>query len=239
LYRERKLFESEYWSQVGNDYTRHEALAKRLKEKINRIDTEYYRFIYTLAEFAVKGDSESLAACRAASVKDPIGRLLAALVWYLHEGRNDPGSFIASLPRTKDQLAVFWSLDTIYRHGQPNLPSGLPGVALPYGLINRYLTELFKLVTQADPSAVREYFYLYSDADGDYGEFMQDQVAELFKERTELILQNWELFRPYAEKVSAGEGVSREDFQNIRAGFRALCRKRRDRNCTEVLKMFQ
>jgi hypothetical protein len=67
LYRERKLFESEYWSQVGNDYTRHEALAKRLKEKINRIDTEYYRFIYTLAEFAVKGDSESLAACRAAS----------------------------------------------------------------------------------------------------------------------------------------------------------------------------
>jgi hypothetical protein len=133
LYRERKLLESEYWSQVGNDYTRHEALAKRLKEKINRIDTEYYRFIYTLAEFAVKGDSESLAACRAASVKDPIGRLLAALVWYLHEGRNDPGSFIASLPRTKDQLAVFWSLDTIYRHGQPNLPSGLPGVALPYG----------------------------------------------------------------------------------------------------------
>ena len=233
------MLESEYWSQVGNDYTRHQALADKLTAKISRVDAEYYRFLYALAEFEVKGDSESLAACRAASAKDPIGHLLAALVWYLHGGRNDPGSFIASLPRTKDQLAVFWSLDTIYRHGQPNLPSGLPGISLPYGLINRYLTELFKLVTQADPSAVHEYSYLYSDADGDYGEFMQDQVTELFKERTELILQNWGLFRSYAEKVSTAGGVSREDFQSIRAGFRALCRKRRDRNCTEVLKMFQ
>lgn len=239
LYKERRMLESQYASKVGNDYARHKELADQLTEEIKGIDAEYYRFAYALAEFAVKGDAESLAACRASSAQDPIGRQLAALIWYLHEGRKDPGSFIASLPRTKAQLADFWNLDTVLTHGEPQEPSGLPGIPLPDGLIGKYLAELFILVGRGDPPAIREYFYLYSNADGEYGEFMLDQVARLFKERPELILIDWELFRHYGERLRSSEDVSREDFRSIGVGFRELCREKKYQNCAEVLKIFQ
>lgn len=238
LAQERKKLASEYASRVGRDYSRHQDVADSLTAKINEIDAEYYRFAYGLAELAVNGDTGSLAACQAASSQDEVGRQLAALVWYLHEGRSDPGSFIASLPHSKAQLADFWSMDTILAHGQRQEPSGLPGIPLPDGLVDKYLSELYILVGRGDPAAIREYVYLYSDADGDSREFMDDQATRLLEKRPALVLRHWTTFRPLAEKLGTSESVSREDLRSINANFKALCRERADRVCEDALKIF-
>jgi hypothetical protein len=238
LYQQRKQLESDYAMQVGSDSAAHREIADKLVAKMNAIDAEYYRFLYTLADAGARGGYGSMVACSNMAKHDPIARQMAALVWYLYNGRRDPASLIASLPHTKAQLTDFWNLDTIATHGEPEEPTSLPGIPLPDGLVEKYISELFALVTSGNTAAIREYFYIYSNADGDYAEFMQDQVTLLFKDHAELVLSNWPLFRPYGQKLGASEGVSREDCRNIDARFHALCQNRRNAGCAEVLRIF-
>jgi hypothetical protein len=238
LYQQRKQLESDYAMQVGSDYAAHREIADKLVAKMNAIDTEYYRFLYTLADAGARGDRGSMVACSNMAKQDPIARQMAALVWYLYNGRRECASFTASLPHTKAQLTDFWNLDAIATHGEPEEPTSLPGIPLPDGLVEKYVSELFALVTSGNTAAIREYFYIYSNADGEYAEFMQDEVTLLFKDHPDLVLSKWPLFRPYGKKLGASEGVSREDYRSIAAKFRSLCESRRDASCAEILKIF-
>lgn len=238
LYQERKGLESEYAAKVGNEYALHRGVADRLNSRINDIDAQYYNFTYAMANFAARGDTVALDACRKAAEQDPIARMLAALVWYVHSGRRDPASFTASFPKSKAQMDDFWSLDAVTAHGTRQEPPGLPGIPLPDGVVDKFISELFDLVQRGNTAAIREYLNLYSNADGEYAEFMQDQMVRLFKEDPGLVLRKWGLFRPCGQRLGASEDISPEDYRDIRLRFKSLCRKTRNRDCAEILEIF-
>lgn len=128
LSAERNRLEQEYYARVGNDYSAHQKIADRLSGQIKTIDKEYFEFLYTLANLALKNDEKSLQGCSDLANGDPIALRMVALVLYLHNGRKGAGRFVDSFPATKQQLTDFWSLDEISSDGTTEVPTSLPGI---------------------------------------------------------------------------------------------------------------
>jgi hypothetical protein len=206
-----------------------------------RVQRQYYAFARSLAEASLRRDEETFRRCLALAKGDPFASLVAALVEYLHNGRRYPAAFIASFPRTKQQLADFWNLDIVV-----GSPSGdettLPGILLPDGLGDKFATELFALVRGNNQAAAREYFFLYGHADGGASEFMMDQIENLVVNHPQVILRQWEAVRPYAERIVSdlqGDAeYSPEDWRNEVDSLRAACRKHPYPSCSEALRIF-
>lgn len=238
LARERNRLEQEYSARVGNDYSGHQQVADRLSAQIKTVDKEYLGFLYSLANAALINDGKSLQVCSNLANDDPIATQMVALVLYLHKGRKDAAAFVASFPANKQQLTNFWNLDAVSTGGTTEMATSLPGISLPDGLVDKYITELFSLAVDGNAEAMRKYVYLYKDADGDYSEFMEDQVAGLFRKHADLILRDWALFRPLAKRLATDEMVSMDDYKTIVSNFRKLCGGSQSQRCTEALTLF-
>lgn len=235
---ERNRLEHEYSAWVGNDYSAHQQIADRLSAQIKTIDKEYSEFLYTLANLSLKNDEKSLQACSNLAKGDPLASQMVALVLYLHNGRKDSGRFVASFPANKQQLTYFWSLNDISSSGTTEVPTSLPGISLPDGLIDKFITELYLLVLDGNRRAIQEYEYLYQNSDGDYAEFMGDQAAGLFRKHADLVLREWALFRPLAKRLATDEAISMDDYKAIVCNFRKLCGASQSQRCIEVLTLF-
>jgi hypothetical protein len=201
----------------------------------------YRAYAYSLAEASLRGKEETFQRCLALARGDPFASLVAALVEYLHDGRRHPSAFVASFPRSKQQLADFWSLDDAV--GPPReVLTALPGIPLPDGLTFKFATELFSLVQGGNRAAAREYFFLYAHSDGSYSEFMVDQIENLVVNKPQVMLSQWEAFRPYTERIASnlrGEAeYSPEDWRNEVDSLRAACREHPYPSCAEALRIF-
>jgi hypothetical protein len=234
LSAEKTRLEQEYNAPVGKSTgERYQVL-----DSLAVVDKEYYDFLQSLAEAAQKDDKKSLQVCRSLAAGDPLASQMVALVVYLHNGRKDAAHFVASFPASKQQLTNFWSLDAISTGGTTEVPTSLPGILLPDGLVDKYITELFSLAVTGNSEAMRKYFYLYEDADGGQAEFMEDQATGLFRKHADLVLREWTLFRPLAKRLAASEAVPLNDYKAIVRNFRKLCSNRRSQRCAEVLTLF-
>lgn len=202
------------------------------------VNKEYFDFLQSLTEAAQNDDKKSLQVCRNLAKGDPLASQMVALVLYLHNGRKDAAHFVASFPKNKQQLTNFWSLDAISTGRTTEVPTSLPGILLPDGLVDKYITELFSLAVKGNPEAVRRYVYLYEDADGDYAEFMDDQSAGLFRKHADLVLRDWALFRPLAKRVATDETISIDDYKTIVSNFRKLCAGSQSQGCIEIRTLF-
>ncbi|TAM80994.1 MAG: hypothetical protein EPN47_14005 [Acidobacteria bacterium] len=216
----------EWWRPAGDHY---------------RVERLYYAFARSLAEASLRGDEENYHRCLALAKGDPFTFLVAALVEYQRNGRKCPSAFIASFPRSKRQLADFWSLDKLV--GPPGGgETTLPGIPLPDGLAEKFITELFSLVQSRNRAAAREYFFLYGHADGSYSEFMMDQIENLVVNQPQVILRQWQAVRPYAERIASdlrGDAeYSPQDWRNEVGSLRAACRKHPYPSCAEALRIF-
>ena len=206
-----------------------------------RVQSQYYAFARSLAEASLGRDEETFRRCVALAKGDPFASLMAALVEYLQDGRRHPSAFIASFPRTNQQLEDFWSLDMVV-----GPPSGdettLPGIPLPDGLTDKFITELFSLVRGGSQPAAQEYFFLYAHADGSFSEFMMDQIEKVVVNQPQVILRQWQAVRPYARKIASdlqGEAeFSPEDWRNEVDRLSAACQEHPYPSCAEALRIF-
>lgn len=226
-------------NRLEQEYSAHQQIADRLSAQIKAIDKEYFEFLYTLANLALKNDEKALRACSNLGNRDPIASQLVALVLYLHNGRKDAARFVASFPANKQQLTNFWSLDAISAGGTTEAATSLPGISLPDGLVDKYITELFSLAVNGNPEAMRKYTYLYKSADGDYFEFMEDQAATFFNQHPDIVIREWPLFSSLGKKLAADQAATTGDYPSIATKLRMLCGHRRDQTCSEILKLFQ
>ena len=192
-----------------------------------------------MAEAAQKDDRKSFQVCRSSATGDPLASQTLALVLYLHSGKKDQASFVASFPANKQQLTNFWSLDVISSGGTTEVPASLPGISMPDGLVDKYITELFSLAVNGNAEAMRKYTYLYENADGVYAEFMEDQAATFFNQHPDIVIREWQLFRTLGKKLAADQAATTGDYTSIVRKLRKLCGKRRDQTCSEILKLFQ
>ncbi len=238
MYKERKLLQQRYATLVGKDYQGKKRIADNILKAKKTIDREYYDFLEALANAYARREGGFISSCCTQAKDDPLASQLCAVVWYLYNGRKDPAAFIASLPRNQEQLAAFWSLDDIAYVGGNGKEPALPGIPLPDGLVDKYISELFALLVSDYSEATDRYFILLSHADGEYAEYMDEQLKTLFEEHQDMVLRQWSIIRNHKGGLKGfRENLSSEESRKIAEGFRTFC-GRNDQRCEEIFTLF-
>ncbi len=205
------------------------------------IDREYMDYFRLLAESSLNDDQNSFDICSDSAKNDPIASRIAAFVRYLHEGRVNQDGFISSFPATRAQLADFWLLDAIAMHGVSHGPASLTGISLPDGIVGKLLSELFVLVLQGNSTATRKYFFIYGNSNGEYAEFMDEQIKPLFEQHADLVLKLWPLIRPYRRHLMGMSEDNPPEFsEKVVQAFEHVCEGERDhQSCDEIIRIFK
>lgn len=239
LYRERGLLVRKYARLVGKNYQEKKAIADSIVSAKKSVDRQYYNFLDTLASTYASRDHGSLRSCCTQAKDDPLACELCALVQYLDNGRREPERFIASFPQNEEQRTAFWSVDDIVHVGGDDKQLALADISLPNGLVDKYIEELFALVLADNSSAVKQYFKLLSQADGEYAEYMDELLKTLFEEHPKIVLRQWLIIRENKRQLERfRESLAPQESAKIVTSFQSIC-KENDQPCGEIIKLFR
>ncbi len=216
----------------------HRKTVQVLSDAQREIDHTYVEFMKAVAQSYAQGDAASVNTCCAAAKHDLVGFQFCALVRYLLSDKKESGSFLAAMPETKDQREALWMMDHISAGGTMETPTSLPGIRLPDGLLFKFVDEIFDLVRRGNATAAEKYLFLYEDADGEFGEYMDDQLPKLFLNYPQRVLALWPIFKKHYKRLEMMRGfITENEAKRIVARYRGLC-KANDSRCAEIRNIF-
>lgn len=196
--------------------------ATKRSDDLQLIDEQYFRFIARVQGSARPAESE---CCKNTS-GDPIAELVCKFVAYLRADRKESALLLQSVPTSPREGEALWALDEIVLMHEPSSAEKSARPFGPYGPVTLYLDELYGLVRSGDAEAVSKYLGLYLYSDGDYAEYMDDQLEQLLTEHTDIVLREWSLFKVHPKVlVKLRDVLPRERKKTLRAKLRTgrLC----------------
>lgn len=209
-----------------------------LSDAQREIDHTYVEFMKAVAKFYARGDAASVNACCETVKEDIIGFQFCALVKYLRSDRKESGPFLAAMPVNNEQRDALWMMELISTGGTTKMPTSFPGVPMPDGLLFKFVDEIFGLVKKGSATAAERYLFLLEDANGEFGEYMDDQLPKLFLSYPQQVLVLWPIFRKHRERLETTRGFTTEATANqIAAKYETLC-KSGDNRCAEIRNVF-
>jgi hypothetical protein len=212
--------------------------AEPLSEAQHEIDHGYLEFMKAVAQSYEQRNATAVNACCDAAKEDIIAFQFCALVRYLLSDRKKSGPFLAAMPGTYDQRKVFWFMELISAGGTQETPTSLPGIPLPNGLLFKFVDEIFGLMKRGNATAAEKYLFLYDDADGEFGEYMDDQLPKLFVGYPQEVLALWPIFQKHRKRLEMLQGFTTEsEKKRIVAKYEGLC-KPGDSRCAEIRRVF-
>ncbi len=221
----------------GGIYQQRKAF-ERLGDRRAEIDRKYVEFMKSAAQFYADHEANSVNACCDAAKKDPIEVPFCALVRYLLSDRKDAAAFLAALPKTDRQLEALWLMDAVSGAGTMEFPALLAALPAPYGLVEECIDELFALVEAGNTAAAERYLYIYDRANGQYGEYIDDQLEKLFREYPQRVVELWPVFRTHLKGLeTVPDDLPRDESVRIAALYKDLC-KSGDSRCAEIRRLF-
>ena len=202
------------------------------------IDRTYVRFMTAVAQSYAKNDDNSVKGCCEPVKGDLVGSQFCALILYLQSNRTKPDEFLAALPVNPEQRESLWLMEMISAGGTYETASSLPGIPLPNGLLFKFVDEIFALMKKGNTTAAERYLFLYDDADGEFGEYMDDQLPKLFLNYPQRILAFWPIFKKHRARLESMRGFTEDaTAKRIVARYSVLCRAGDDR-CAEITSLF-
>jgi hypothetical protein len=211
----------------------------RSDDRRGEIDRKYVEFMKAAVQFYADREAESVSACCDAAKKDPIGVQFCTLVRYLLSDRKDIAAFLAAMPKTDRQLEAFWLMDSISGSGTMEFPALLAGLPAPDGLADACIDELFALIKTGNAAAAERYLCIYDRANGEYGEYIDDQLEKLFREYPQRVVELWPVFRTHLKELEAvPDDIPRDASQRIAAKYENLCESG-DNRCAEIRRLFR
>jgi hypothetical protein len=79
-----------------------------------------------------------------------------------------------------------------------------------------------------DATAAEKYLFLYDDADGEFGEYMDDQLPKLFPNHPQKVLVSWPFFQKHIKRLEMLRGfIEESDAELIISRYTALCKSSR------------
>ncbi len=212
--------------------------AEPLSEAQREIDHKYVEFMKAVAQSYEQRNAAAVNVCCDAAKEDIIGFQFCALVRYLLSDRKESGPFLAAMPGTYDQRKAFWFMELISAGGTSETPTSLPGIRMPDGLLFKFVDEIFGLMKKGNATAAEKYLFLYDDADGEFGEYMDDQVPKVFLDYPREVLTLWPIFQKHRKRLEMLKSFTTErEKKRIVAKYEVLC-KSGDNRCAEVRKFF-
>lgn len=216
----------------------HRRTAEPLSEAQREIDHKYVEFMKAVAQSYAQHDVAAVNTCCDAVKEDIIAFQFCALVRYLLSDRKESGPFLAAMPGTDDQRKAFWFMEQISAGGTLETPTSLPGIRMPAGLLFRFVDEIFDLMKKGNATAAEKYCFLYEDADGEFGEYMDDQLPKLFLGYPQEVLTLWPILQKHRKRLEMLQGFTTEgEKKRIVAKYEGLCKSGDDR-CAEVRRVF-
>lgn len=216
----------------------HRKTVEVLSDAQRAIDHTYVEFMKAVAQSYAKGDTTSVNACCDGVKDDLIGLQFCALVRYLLSNRKESGSFLAAMPENNEQRQALWMMELISAGGTTETPTSLPGIPMPNGLLFKFVDEIFDLVRKGNATASEKYLFLYDDANGEFGEYMDDQLPKLFLNYPQRVLALWPIFKKHYKRLETMRGFTSEgEAKQIVAKYVGLC-KADDSRCTEIRNIF-
>jgi len=209
-----------------------------LSDAQREIDRTYVKFMKAVAQSYAQHNQEAVNSCCDAVKEDVIGFQFCALVQYLLSDRKQSEIFLAAMPETDDQRKAIWFMEQISAGGTFETPTSLPGIRLPNGLLFRFVDEMFDLMKKGKVSAAEKYLFLYEDADGEFGEYMDDQLPKLFAGYPHEVLILWPVFQKHRKRLEMLQGFTTErERRRIVAKYEGLCNPG-DNRCDEIRSVF-
>ncbi|HKN77520.1 MAG TPA: hypothetical protein VJW94_20245, partial [Candidatus Acidoferrum sp.] len=216
----------------------HRKQAPPLSDAQREIDHTYVEFMRTVAQFYAVGDRSSVDVCCEGVKEDHIGFQFCALVRYLLSDRKEPGPFLAAMPENDEQRNALWFMELISAGGTDKTPTSLPGIRMPHGLLFKFVDEIFALMQKGNATAAERYLFLYDDANGEFGEYMDDQLPKLFLNYPQKVLVLWPVFQKHIKRLEMmGSFIEDADANLIISRYSALC-KAGDTKCAEIRSIF-
>lgn len=145
-------------------------------------------------------EAEDSPQCCLTESQDPISRHVCALVRYRASNRTAIPVFLVDIPKNKSSASALWALDEIALGTSQPDSTTLPFA--PYGPVQSYLSELFRLTEGGNVEALRNFLSLYSFADGEYAESLEDETEKLFAQHPEIVVANWQTISKYPSLLS-------------------------------------
>jgi hypothetical protein len=212
--------------------------AEPLSEAQREIDHEYVEFMKAVAQSYEQRDAAAVIVCCDAAKEDIIAVQFCSLVRYLLSDRKESGPFLAAMPGTNDQRKAFWFMELISAGGTQDTPHSLPGIPLPDGLLFKFVDEIFGLMKKGNATAAERYLFLYDDADGEFGEYMDDQLPKLFVNYPRQVLALWPIFQKHRKRLEMLQSFMTErEKKRTSEKYEGLCQPR-DSRCAEIRKFF-
>jgi hypothetical protein len=213
--------------------------AEPLSELQRAIDHKYVEFMKAVAQSYAQQDAAAVNTCCDAVKEDVIGFQFCALVRYLLSDRKESETFLAAMPGTEDKRKALWFMEQISAGGTLEKPTSLPGIRLPNGLLFKFVDEIFALMKKGKAAAAERYLFLYDDADGEFGEYMDDQLPKLFLGYPQEVLALWPIFQKHRKRLEMLQGFTTErERKRIVAKYEGLC-KPGDYRCAEIRRVFE
>jgi hypothetical protein len=211
----------------------------RLDDRRAEIDRKYVEFMKAAVQFYADRDASAANGCCDAAKKDPIGVQTCVLVHYLLSDRKEVAAFLAAMPKTDRQLETLWLMDSVSGAGTRDYPAVLAGLPAPDGLVEECIDELFVLVKAGNAVATERYLYIYDHANGQYGEYIDDQLEKLFREYPGRTMELWPVFRTHLKGLEAlPDDIPADESKRIAAEYKDLC-KTGDNRCAEIGRLFR
>ncbi len=218
-------------------YQQRKTLA-RSRDQRAEIDRKYVEFMRSGAQLYSGRDAASANACCDAAKKDPIAAPFCALLRYLLSDRKDVAAFVAAMPKADRQLEAFWLMDVVSGAGTMDFPAALAQLPAPYGLVEECIDELFALVEAGNAAAAERYLYIYDHSNGEYGEYIDDQLEKLFRDYPPRVVGLWPVFRTHLKGLeTVPDDIPRDESERIAALYKDLC-KSGDNRCAEIRRLF-
>ncbi len=212
--------------------------AEPLSEAQREIDHEYVEFMKAVAQSYEQRNAAAVNVCCDAAKEDIIAFQFCALVRYLLSDRKESGPFLAAMPGTYDQRKAFWFMELISAGGTRDTPTSLLGIPLPNGLLFKFVDEIFGLMKKGNATAAEKYLFLYDDADGEFGEYMDDQLPKLFVDYPREVLALWPIFKKHRKRLEMLQGFMTErEKKRASEKYEGLCQSG-DNRCVEIRKFF-
>src|SRR5208282_3652415 len=232
LYSRRESLERQYATDVGNDYLAHQQVADRILARERALDRNYYHPLFSrLCQAASAGKLDVVTECCATASDDPAGRLMCNLEYYIGDGRRDPARFLQGFPETRSDIGTLWNLDSMMVSSTPQRE--ITPECGPSGPVDSYLNELFSLIARGNIQALNRFVHLSHYADGEYAEYLADQMKNLLIQEPDFVLAQWPTIRQFRDIEEIGSEFSDSERSESEQKYRDRCATE-SRACKEV-----
>lgn len=162
-------------------------------KELESINEEYFQFMLRASNG--KGQEGAEAECCRESVQDPVAEIVCKFVKYLRTDKKDHHLLLESVPTGPTGRQALWALEPIASFHAEHDPESVPEIFKPYGPVHLYLDELYRLVSQGEKEAISKYLELYLHSDSEHAEQMDDQMEDLLKSHSDVVLTHWGILK--------------------------------------------